>query len=188
MFAPEPQRLQLAPRIALAIIDATVAAHLGTTRVTGNAQPAAFNRQVAMYLAKHVGGWSTTRIGKFYNGRDHSTVCYALKRIEALRQADSDVDALLANLTNQIRSAPLRLSKVHKQRPSILAWYSSRRPTGARLPRRTSSTAPTVLPGGADGTRGLIEEALQFGAKMCEDRRGHPGRQSPESDGPRRIP
>src|SRR5262245_21599400 len=86
------------------------------TRVIGNAQPAVFNRQVAMYLAKHVGGWSTTRIGKFYNGRDHSTVCYALKRIEALRQADSDVDALLANLTNQIRSAPLRLPRprVHK--------------------------------------------------------------------------
>jgi hypothetical protein len=114
MFAPKPQRLQLAPRIALAIIDATVSAHLGTTRVTGNAQPAVFNRQVAMYLPKHVGGWSTTRIGKFYNGRDHSTVCYALKRIEALRQADSEVDALLANLTDQIRSAPLRPPKVHK--------------------------------------------------------------------------
>ena len=112
MFAPEPQRLQLAPRIALAIIDGTVAARLGTTRVTGNAQPAAFNRQVAMYLAKHVGGWSTTRIGKFYNGRDHSTVCYALKRIEALRQADSDVDVLVANLTEQIRSAPQRPPKM----------------------------------------------------------------------------
>jgi Bacterial dnaA protein helix-turn-helix len=105
MFAPNPSRLQLAPRIALAIIDATVSAHLGTTRVTGNAQPAVFNRQLAMYLAKHVGGWSTTRIGKYYNGRDHSTVCYALKRIAALREADPQVDALLINLTNEIRSA-----------------------------------------------------------------------------------
>jgi len=52
---------------------ATVSARLGTTRVSGKAQPAVFNRQVAMYLAKHVGGWSTTRIGKFYNGRDHLT-------------------------------------------------------------------------------------------------------------------
>jgi hypothetical protein len=43
-------------------------------------------RQVAMYLAKEIGGWSTTQIGRYYNGRDHSTVCYALRRIEALRE------------------------------------------------------------------------------------------------------
>src|ERR1044071_7974889 len=107
MFVPIPELPQVATRLTLATIDATVSARLGTTRVSGNAQPAVFNRQIAMYLAKHVGGWSTTRIGKFYNGRDHSTVCYALKRIEAFRQADSDVDALLANLTDQIRAAPL---------------------------------------------------------------------------------
>jgi hypothetical protein len=50
-------------RIPLAVIDAAVCARLGPARVAGNAQPAAFNRQVAMYLAKHVGGWSTTTIG-----------------------------------------------------------------------------------------------------------------------------
>ena len=90
MFVPKPQRLQLASRIALKVIDTTVSAQLGTTRVTGNAQPALFNRQLAMYLAKHVGGWSTTQIGKYYNGRDHCSVCYALKRIAALREADAD--------------------------------------------------------------------------------------------------
>ena len=68
-------------RIALARIDAVVCARLGPARVRGNAQPAAFNRQVAMYLAHRVGGWSTTRIGRFYNGRDHSTVCHAIRRI-----------------------------------------------------------------------------------------------------------
>ena len=50
-------------RIPLATIDKVVAARLGQTRVNGNAQPAVFNRHIAMYLAKHVGGWSTTRIG-----------------------------------------------------------------------------------------------------------------------------
>src|SRR5215472_13027043 len=59
-----------------------------------------------MYLAKHVGGWSTTRIGRFYSGRDHSTVCYALKRIDALSEADPEVDALLSSLAHEIRSAP----------------------------------------------------------------------------------
>ena len=129
MFAPNPPRLQLAPRIALTIIDATVSAHLGTTRVTGNAQPAVFNRQIAMYLAKHVGGWSTTRIGKYYNGRDHSTVCYALKRIAALREADPEVDALLTNLTNEIRSAappPASRSKIGGAERRVAQFESER--------------------------------------------------------------
>ena len=104
MLAPKPRELRLT--VPLTEIDAVVAAQLGVTRVCGNEQPAAFHRQIAMYLANHVGGWSTTRIGKFYNGRDNSTVCYAVKRIAALRETDPDVDALLSNLTEEIRSVP----------------------------------------------------------------------------------
>lgn len=70
MVSPEQVLAGIPGRISLDRIDATVSAKLGLTRVRGNAQPAAFNRQVAMYLAKHVGGWSTTAIGRFYNGRD----------------------------------------------------------------------------------------------------------------------
>lgn len=89
-------------RISLAEIDAAVSARLGPTRIPGNAQPACFNRQVAMYLARHVGHWSTTAIGRFYNGRDHSTVCYSIQRIGALRESDPEVDALLADLKHRI--------------------------------------------------------------------------------------
>lgn len=92
-------------RIPLAIIDQVVSARLGQTRVEGNAQPAVFNRQIAMYLAKHVGGWSTTWIGRFYNGRDHSTVCYALKRVAALREDDPEVDCLVSALAAEIKTA-----------------------------------------------------------------------------------
>jgi len=55
-----------------------------------------------MYLARHVGRWSTTVIGRFYNDRDHSTVCYGIQRIEALRESDPDVDALIADLKTQL--------------------------------------------------------------------------------------
>jgi hypothetical protein len=89
-------------RISLTDIDAAVSARLGPTRGLGNSQPACFNRQVAMYLAKHVGRWSTTVIGRFYNGRDHSTVCYGIQRIEALRESDPDVDALITDLKHQL--------------------------------------------------------------------------------------
>ena len=98
-FAP---RLISGRRVPLAEIDAAVSVRLGPTRGLGNSQPACFNRQIAMYLAKHVGRWSTKIIGRFYNGRDHSTVCYGIKRIEALRQRDPEVDALVTDLTRRL--------------------------------------------------------------------------------------
>jgi hypothetical protein len=88
----------------MSAINAAVAAKLGPGRVAGNAQPAVFSRQVAMYLAKEVGRWSTTLIGRFYNGRDHSTVCYAVQRIEVLREMDPDVDGLVTVLTEEIKT------------------------------------------------------------------------------------
>lgn len=99
-FAPS---VAVRRRISLAEIDAAVTRHLGATRGLGKSQPACFNRQVAMYLAKHVGGWSTTVIGRFYNGRDHSTVCHGIQRIRALREINEDVEGLLVNLESAVR-------------------------------------------------------------------------------------
>ncbi len=80
-------------------IEATVADHLGPGRVPGNAHGPCFSRQVAMYLAKNVAGWSTTRIGRFYNGRHHTTVLHAIAKIERLRQTDESIDELIEVLT-----------------------------------------------------------------------------------------
>jgi hypothetical protein len=88
--------------ISLHQIEATVSAYLGPGRVPGNHQSSAFSRQVAMYLAKHVGRWSTTMIGKFYNGRHHTTVLYSIQKIESLREEDASVDALLEVLCKEI--------------------------------------------------------------------------------------
>ena len=64
-------------RLSLEQIEATVADHLGRGSVPGNQPGPCFSRQVAMYLAKNVAGWSTIRIGRFYNGRHHTTVLHA---------------------------------------------------------------------------------------------------------------
>jgi hypothetical protein len=95
---------RMAGRISLDLIDAIVSAKLGLTRVRGNAQPAVLNRQVAMYLAKNVGGWSTTAIGRFYNGRDHSTVCYSIKRVETKCERSPEFSELIEELTSAIHS------------------------------------------------------------------------------------
>ena len=86
-------------RLSLEQIEATVADHLGRGRVPGNQSGPCFSRQVSMYLAKNVAGWSTTRIGRFYNGRHHTTVLHAIAKIERLRQTDETIDALVEVLT-----------------------------------------------------------------------------------------
>jgi len=55
-------------------------------------------RQVAMYLAKQLTSRSLPEIGRKFGGRDHTTVMHAVKRIDELRQTDSnlaeDIDLL----------------------------------------------------------------------------------------------
>jgi hypothetical protein len=92
-------------RLSLEQIEATVAEHLGPGRVPGNRSGPCFSRQISMYLAKHVGGWSTTRIGQFYNGRHHSTVLHAIARVERLRQTDESIDALIEVITAVVSPA-----------------------------------------------------------------------------------
>ena len=57
-----------------------------------------------MYLAKHVGGWSLPKIGRFYNGRHHTTVLHAITKIERLRKADEAFDSFLDILTETLTS------------------------------------------------------------------------------------
>lgn len=90
-------------RLSLEQIEATVADHLGNGRVPGNQAAACLSRQVSMYLAKNIGGWSTTRIGRFYNGRHHTTVLHAIEKIERLRETDESLDALIEVITAELR-------------------------------------------------------------------------------------
>ena len=89
-------------RLSLEQIEATVADHLGNGRVPGNQAASCLSRQISMYLAKNVGGWSTTRIGRFYNGRHHTTVLHAIEKIERLRQTDESLDALLEVISAEL--------------------------------------------------------------------------------------
>ncbi len=151
MFAPKMDGLGfVARRIAIAEIDRAVAGRLGPTRAAGNAQPAAFNRQVAMYLAKRVGGWSLTKIGKFYNGRPHTTVCYAIRRIAALRAVHAEVDGLLKSLAEEIKSRPTtdsqqRIHVVGLPMSSAWPWPASEEFVEDLVERMISRLRPTIV-------------------------------------------
>ncbi len=59
-------------------------------------------RQVAMYLSKQLTSRSLPEIGRKFGGRDHTTVIHAVRKIEELRQVDSqlndDIDILKRGL------------------------------------------------------------------------------------------
>src|SRR5207302_1448079 len=44
----------------------------------------------------------TTRIGRFYNGRHHTTVLHSIEKIERLREADESLDALIEVITAEL--------------------------------------------------------------------------------------
>jgi hypothetical protein len=56
-----------------------------------------------MFFAKDVERWSTPKIGKFYNGRHHTTVLYySIQKIERLRENDASPDALLELICGEL--------------------------------------------------------------------------------------
>src|SRR5690606_24936467 len=60
---------------------------IGPKRVRSYARP----RQVAMYLAKQLTTRSLPEIGRRFGGRDHTTVIHGVRRIEDLKQKDSQI-------------------------------------------------------------------------------------------------
>jgi hypothetical protein len=75
-----------------------------------------------MYLASRVGRWSTTVIGRFYNGRDHSTVVPGIQRIESMRESDPDLDALISDLKRVLTDVdPIQPNLIEKASGSHLS-------------------------------------------------------------------
>ena len=60
-------------------------------------------RQIAMYLGRSLTGHSTTEIGEFFGGRDHSTVMYACNKIKDKLLKDPYFSAMLNKLSQSIK-------------------------------------------------------------------------------------
>ncbi|MBM3977058.1 MAG: chromosomal replication initiator protein DnaA [Planctomycetes bacterium] len=64
----------------------------------------AYPRQVGMYIARRITRMSLDEIGGFFGGRDHSTVLYAIQKIENLAREDAEFAAQIRQLEQRIRS------------------------------------------------------------------------------------
>jgi chromosomal replication initiator protein len=64
-----------------------------------------FPRQVAMNLLRQLTPLSLEEIGRHFGGRDHSTVLYAIEKMNSRRRVDANFAATLAELDREIRQS-----------------------------------------------------------------------------------
>ncbi len=67
-----------------------------------NAQPIAYPRQIAMYVAKEMTSASLPELGRYFGGKHHTTVLHSIQKIERLRQKDADLNRTLHSLMDSI--------------------------------------------------------------------------------------
>ncbi len=69
------------------------------------AQAIAHARQIAMYLCRELTEMTLPQIGKFFGGRDHTTVMYANKKISTLMQERRSIFNQVTEITTRIKQA-----------------------------------------------------------------------------------
>ncbi len=68
-----------------------------------NSRSIAYPRQIAMYLCKTLTERSLPEIGKIFGGKHHTTVLHAVRKIEAARKEDRELDRILGVVTRALR-------------------------------------------------------------------------------------
>ncbi len=61
-------------------------------------------RSLAMYLTRQLTGSSYHQIGKYFGGRDHTTVLHACRKTESLMHSDSDLRVTADEVTEQLKA------------------------------------------------------------------------------------
>jgi chromosomal replication initiator protein len=62
-------------------------------------------RQIAMYLCRELTDASFPEIGRHFGGKDHTTIMHACKQIARARESDTELQATLQSLKEQIGKA-----------------------------------------------------------------------------------
>lgn len=76
---------------------------LAQLKSKNNSPKFSFPRQIAMYLAKELTDTSLPEIGKKFGGKHHTTVLHSLRKIERMREENSEFDKEINSLLNFIQ-------------------------------------------------------------------------------------
>jgi chromosomal replication initiator protein len=70
----------------------------GQLKEKTNAKQIAYPRQIAMYLAKELTNSSLPEIGRAFSGKHHTTVLHSVKKIDAMRRSNGDLNRTIHKL------------------------------------------------------------------------------------------
>jgi len=102
-------------RVTVALVQEVVAEHYGLAiedfKIRKRTRAIAFPRQVAMYLARELTGFSLPKLGEEFGGRDHTTVLHACNKIATEAARDAGLQALLTQFAARIRGNSLRTAR-----------------------------------------------------------------------------
>jgi len=94
-------------RLTIEMIQKRVGRYFGVfppdLKLRGGSQSIVFPRHVAMYLVKQLTLASLPKIGREFGGKHHTTVLSAIRKIEALRRTDVDLDRTIGRLADSLR-------------------------------------------------------------------------------------
>jgi chromosomal replication initiation ATPase DnaA len=94
-------------RITIAMIRNQVGAHFGVfpheLKLRNRSKAVVLPRQVAMFLVQHLTTASLPKIGREFGGKHHTTVLNSIKKIEARRRTDTDLNRTISELFDSLR-------------------------------------------------------------------------------------
>tara|TARA_R110000868_G_scaffold31325_2_gene114838 strand:- start:29309 stop:29845 length:537 start_codon:yes stop_codon:yes gene_type:complete len=96
--------------VSLSEITSLVSEHtgiaVGRLLSEGRSHPVVRYRQVVMFLARAHSRKSFPEIARYLRRRDHTTVIFGARRIAELRETDAGLNALINDLSEQIKALP----------------------------------------------------------------------------------
>jgi chromosomal replication initiator protein len=89
-------------KVTIELIQKRVGEHFGLReqelKVRSNSKTIAYPRQIAMYLVKQLTSASLPEIGRQFGGKHHTTVLHSIRKIDALRRSDKDLNHTINRL------------------------------------------------------------------------------------------
>ena len=99
---PQPQQEVTIEKI-LDAVTSRFSVRLADLQSKKRSKSITFPRQICMYLARSLTRHSLEEVGGYFGGRDHTTVLHANRTIQALRDRDVQVSAMLEQLCRQLQ-------------------------------------------------------------------------------------
>lgn len=106
----------------------------GPGKVGTNNWQFSYPRQVAMYLAHQLTDHSRSRIGRFFGGRDHSTVSHAISEVERRLVNNPDLAQTIEKIKKMLAYTPevIDVYALPKQLPAVARPYYGERKASER--------------------------------------------------------